>query len=95
MAGLEFCYTNTRIAWITGLLSLSIPAWSVAAANIPGLSAIPIATAATLAVGLTAVKAIEQNKARRDSPWSYVISLRKELTKEDLIKQLQQGRMLI
>jgi len=52
---------------------------------LPGLAAIPIVTTATLAVGMMAQRAIALNKARRDSPWSYVISLRRKLGKDGVI----------
>jgi hypothetical protein len=95
VAALELCYTNTRIAYVTGLLGLSVPAWSVAVGGMAGLGAIPIVATATMAVGMMAQKAIALNKARRDSPWSYVISLRRKLGKEDFLKQLQRGTMLL
>ena len=95
VAALQLSFINARIACVTGLLGLSLPTWSVAARNITGLSAIPAMTMATIAVGIAAQKVIELNKARRDSPWSYVISLRKNLAKEDFLKQLQQGTVLL
>jgi hypothetical protein len=95
VAGLELCYINTRIACMTGLLSLSLPAWSVALGTVPGLSAIPIMAVATMAIGVSAQRVIDLNKARRDSPWSYVISLRRDLAKQDFLRHLQRGTILI
>lgn len=95
VAALELCYTKTRIAYITGLLSLSAPAWSAAVGAMPGFGAVPIVATATLAVGMMACQAIALNRARRESPWSYVISLRRELAKEDFLNQLQGGTILL
>lgn len=50
---------------------------------------------AAFAVGIAAQKVVELNRARRDSPWSYVLSLRKGLAREDLLRRLQGGRILI
>jgi hypothetical protein len=95
ISGLELCYLNTGIACVTGLLGLSIPAWSIALGKMPNLSSIPIVTVATVAVGMAAQRVIDIEKARRDSPWAYVLTLRRGLAKENFLKQLQQGNILI
>ena len=72
------------------MMSLSLPSfasdlgWVVATAG-------PVA----LAVGKLALKGIEYQKSKRNSPYSYVLTLKNKLNKEDFAESLLKGDLII
>ena len=87
---IEGIYKGLKIDTSLAMMSLSLPSfasdlgWVVATAG-------PVA----LAVGKLALKGIEYQKSKRNSPYSYVLTLKNKLNKEDFAESLLKGDLII
>lgn len=82
-------FTSLKIDSAIGLIGLSIPSfmsglgWAVAGVGLVAVAA-----------GKLTMKGIEYRKTRRNSPFSYLLTLKQEIEKEELAKSLLKGKIV-
>ncbi len=87
---IESALRGLKIDTALGLFSLSIPSfasglgWAVASAGL-----------ASVAMGKLAVKGIDYKKSKNGSPYSYALSLKNNLARENLAESLLRGKTII
>jgi len=87
---LKLSLADVGIGCVTGLLGLSLPSWASNLAKMePGL-AVQIASGALvcLAAGVLISEGRNIYKSKRRSPWSYVLSLKRDLDSDGFIRSL-------
>jgi uncharacterized membrane protein (UPF0136 family) len=81
----------------TALVGLSVPSWASKLAEKEPSFGVQIATAGVVTAALANLvkEGINYYKSRRNSPWSYILSLRKGISHENFLKSLMNGRIIL
>jgi hypothetical protein len=95
VADLELCFLNCQIAYATTVLGVSVPAWAVSASSLSQSGLIEVAVGATMLAGISIQKGIEWHRTRKNSPWSYVLAMRNQFERQDLLRSLLRGELLL
>ena len=93
---LKFSFKALGISCVTGLLGLSVPSWASKIAEKQSDIGIQVVAGGLIcmATGVLLKEGVNYYKSRRQSPWSYVLSLEK-LKSESFIEGLLHGTVLI
>ena len=96
LKNLKLSFKSVGISCTTGLLGLSIPSWASKFASLNENFSIQIIAGGAVCVAISTIikEGINYNKSRRESPWSYILSLKK-LNSKSLIADLLGGTVLI
>jgi hypothetical protein len=93
---LKFSFKSIGISSTTGLLGISVPSWATKIAKIQSAIGVQVVSGGLIcmAMGVFLKEGINYYKSRKESPWSYVLSLEK-IGKDRFIEGLIHGTVLI
>jgi len=94
---LKLSLVDVGIGCVTGLVGLSLPSWASGLAQMEPNLGIQMASGALfcMAVGVVITEGLNVYKSKRRSPWSYVLSLERDLASDGLIRRLLRGAMIL
>lgn len=94
---LRLSLTSVGIGCATALFGLSVPSWASNLAQKQGGLGILMAAGGIVcaAAGVVIKEGVNYYKSRRSSPWSYILSLRRGINSESLIRSLLRGTILL
>jgi len=95
VADLELCFLNSSIAYVTALIGVSLPAWALDASTLSHSAVVGVTVGSALVAGISIQKALEWHRTRKNSPWSYVLSLRNDLQPDAFLRSLLRGETLL
>lgn len=89
---LKISFRDVGIGCVSGMLGLTLPAW-VSSLSQMGPIGVQVASGGIfcMAAGIVVREGLNVLKSRRDSPWSYILSLKRDLSSDNFLKSLLRG----